>query len=397
MVSKKSVTILGSTGSVGWKALEVIEAHEGVFSVEALTAWSNWEILAEQAKRFGASMAVIGDESYYQDLKDALAGESIHVGAGESALIEAAERPSSIVVAAISGVSGLRPTLSAAKRGARVALANKESLVAGGSLLMDCARRAGGEIFPLDSEHSALFRLLLGTKKDEVRRITLTASGGPFLHASDEDLASATPQQACRHPVWSMGKKISVDSATLMNKALELIEAHYLFAFPEDKIDVLLHPQSVVHAMVEKRDGSLVALMEPPDMRAPLRYALFFPDMPDAESDRPSPLFQTMKNLEFSQIDPSRFPAIRLARQVLQYERGAPIILNAGNELAVEAFLQRKIGFPKIIQIVEKTLESTWRDLKTASASSLDDIFQLDALARRDAQKHIAALEQSAA
>ncbi|MGP1395825.1 MAG: 1-deoxy-D-xylulose-5-phosphate reductoisomerase [Inquilinaceae bacterium] len=373
----RHVTILGSTGSVGASTVDLIARNPSRFSVEALTAHRNVARLAEQARRLRARQAVIADPDLYGTLRDALAGTGIAVAAGPQALIEAADRPADWVMSAIVGAHGLPPTLAAVRRGAKVALANKESLVCAGPLMLDLVRRHNAVLLPVDSEHNAIFQVLDQGGRDSVRRIILTASGGPFRSASAADMERATPSQAVAHPVWDMGAKISVDSATMMNKGLEIIEAALLFGMPADGIDVLVHPQSVVHSLVEYEDGSVLAQLGTPDMRTPIAYALAWPK----RIATPSPPLDlgAVGRLDFEPPDPVRFPALRLAREALEAGRGAPTILNAANEIAVGAFLAGRIGFLDIARLVEDTLAAVAnRDL-----DSLEAMHDIDAEARR--------------
>ena len=350
----RAVTILGSTGSVGCSTVDLLERNPDSFRVEALTAARNVELLADQARRLGARYAVIADPQRYDALREALAGSGIEVGAGPEALVEAAARPADWVMAAIVGYAGLAPTLVAAERGAIVALANKESMVCSGDLLLDAVARSGGSLVPVDSEHSAIFQVLDRSQAHAVERLLLTASGGPFRKSSQAEMEAASPQQAVAHPNWSMGAKISVDSATMMNKGLEMIEAYYLFGVPDDRIEIVVHPQSVIHSMVAYFDGSVLAQLGTPDMRTPIAYALGWPRRIAAPSPRID--WHRLGALTFEPPDPERFPALRLAREALQAGGLAPAILNAANEVAVDAFLSQRIGFLDIARIVERTL-----------------------------------------
>ena len=350
----RSVTILGATGSVGRSTLALIDEAPELFRVEALTAWGRVEELAALARRHRARLAVVGDELAYPSLAAALAGTDIEAAAGAAALEEAARRPADWVMAAIVGAAGLRPTLAAVRRGALVALANKECLVCAGRLFLREVAGHGATLLPVDSEHNAIFQALAGGRTG-IRRLVLTASGGPFRAWTQEAMAAATPEQAVSHPNWSMGAKISVDSATMMNKGLEVIEAHHLFGVAEDAIDVLVHPQSIVHSLVAFADGSSLAQLGEPDMRIPIAHALGWPrrlttSLPDLDLGRRPPL-------EFSPPDLVRFPALRLAREALRAGGAAPTVLNAANEVAVAAFLERRIGFLDIARTVGRTLE----------------------------------------
>ena len=377
LAAPRRVTILGSTGSVGCNTLDLIERQPEAFAVEALTANDSVGRLAEQARRVGAKLAVVADSSRYQDLKEALAGSGVEVAAGARAVAEAADRPAEWVMAAIVGAAGLAPTLAAVRRGAIVALANKETLVCAGSLMTSEVVRHGATLLPVDSEHNAIFQVLDFEHLDAVDRITLTASGGPFRTLSRAAMAEVTPEQAVAHPNWDMGAKISVDSATMMNKGLELIEAHHLFGLDEARIDILVHPQSVVHSMVAYSDGSVLAQMGQPDMRTPIAYTLAWPERMAAPVARLD--LAEIGQLTFEAPDSARFPALRLARQALRAGGSAPTILNAANEVAVAGFLDGRLGFLGIADVVERTLET----IATVSLGGLDDVWQIDREARR--------------
>ncbi len=377
LAAPRRVTILGSTGSVGRNTLDLIERQPEAFAVEALTANDSVGRLAEQARRVGAKLAVVADNSRYQDLKDALAGSGVEVAAGARAVAEAADRPAEWVMAAIVGAAGLAPTLAAVRRGAIVALANKETLVCAGSFMITEVVRHGATLLPVDSEHNAIFQVLDFEHLDAVDRITLTASGGPFRALSRAAMVEVTPEQAVAHPNWDMGAKISVDSATMMNKGLELIEAHHLFGLAEARIDILVHPQSVVHSMVAYSDGSVLAQMGQPDMRTPIAYTLAWPERMAAPVARLD--LVEIGQLTFEAPDSVRFPALRLARQALRAGGSAPTILNAANEVAVAGFLDGRLGFLGIADVVERTLET----IATVSLDGLDDVWQIDREARR--------------
>ncbi len=376
---RKSLTILGSTGSIGCNTIDLIGRCPEDYRIVALTAYNSAEMLAEQARRLRPELVVIGDERRYGDLQSALAGTGIEVAAGAQALIEAAERPADWVMAAIVGAAGLAPTLAAVRRGAMVALANKETLVCAGELMMAEVTRCGATLLPVDSEHNAIFQVLEQDRRETIERIILTASGGPFREWSLAEMAGATPEQAVAHPNWDMGDKISVDSATMMNKGLELIEAHYLFAMPEPQIEVLVHPQSVVHSMVAYRDGSVLAQMGQPDMRTPIAYTLAWPRRMAVAGERLD--LAAIGNLSFEAPDPGRFPTLRIARESLDAGGGAPTVLNAANEVAVEAFLAGQLGFLDIARVVENTLEA----MPARPPSSITEVLELDREARRRA------------
>ncbi|OHC75267.1 MAG: 1-deoxy-D-xylulose-5-phosphate reductoisomerase [Rhodospirillales bacterium RIFCSPLOWO2_12_FULL_58_28] len=376
----RSVTILGSTGSIGCNTVDLIQRNPKSFIVEALTANQNVALLAEQALKLRPKIAVTADPSRFDDLKKALAGSSIEVAAGAEAVIEAASRPADIVMVSIVGAAGLAPALAAIRRGAIIGLANKECLVSAGDLMMKEVRRYGANMIPVDSEHSAIYQVFESERAASVERIILTASGGPFREMSSSDMAHVTPEQAVAHPNWSMGAKISVDSATMANKGLELIEAHHLFSMPEDRIDVLVHPQSVVHGLVAYNDGSVLAQMGTPDMRTPISYALGWPDRMASPSPRLS--LAEVGKLTFEAPDLVRFPALKLARQALQNGGGAPTVFNAANEVAVHHFLGRRIGFLDIVRIIEQVLEK----VPARRLESLDDVDDIDDAARRAAE-----------
>jgi len=377
---KRRVTILGSTGSIGCNTAELLAADRESYAVEALVALRNAERLAEQAKRLDARFAVIADESQYGVLKEALAGTGIETACGTEAVVEAARRPADWVMAAIVGAAGLAPTLAAVRRGAFVALANKEVLVCAGDLVTAEAKQYKATLLPVDSEHNAIFQCFDVKQRGAIEKIVLTASGGPFRTASVEAMASATPAQAVKHPNWSMGAKISVDSATMMNKGLEVIEAHHLFDLDSDKLDVVVHPQSVVHGLVYYTDGSVLAQLGSPDMRTPIANARGWPDRIPAPSPRLN--LAKLAKLTFEEPEPERFPALRLARAALIAGGGAPTVLNAANEIAVAAFLDQRIGFLDIAATVERALER----LAGRRIGSLDDVYALDRETRATAR-----------
>jgi 1-deoxy-D-xylulose-5-phosphate reductoisomerase len=382
----RSVTILGSTGSIGVQTLDVVEAlctREGLdVQVAALAAGRNVERLAAQVLRFRPRYVAVADEQAAALLRERLgsAGAGLDIGVGTEGLIAAAQYPADTVVSAVSGARGLLPTWHAVKRGARVALANKESLVAGGKLVMSLARTAGAQIIPVDSEHSALFQCLLAGQKGEVEAYVLTASGGPFRTWSKERMAAVTPKDALRHPNWTMGAKITVDSATLMNKGLEVIEAHHLFDAPYDMIKVVIHPQSAVHSMVAYRDGSVVAQLGPADMRIPIQYALTYPERTAAHWPRLD--LVELGTLTFERPDEDRFPCLRLAYEAGRAGGAAPCVLNAANEVAVEAFLAGRLPFSGIPALVEDVLASR----ADPEPARLEDVFETDAAARESAR-----------
>jgi 1-deoxy-D-xylulose-5-phosphate reductoisomerase len=374
----KKISILGATGSVGKSTLDLIERSPEHFEVVALTASVNATALADAARRTNAKLAVIADESRLAELEAALRGTDCRAAAGERALVEAASGDTDLVMAAIVGCAGLRPTMAAVEAGRTVALANKEALVTAGELMTEAAHRSGATLLPVDSEHNAIFQSLAGGRIEHVSRIILTASGGPFRTASDEAIRNATPAQAVAHPNWSMGAKISVDSATLMNKGLELIEAHYLFGLPSKQIDILIHPQSVIHSLVEYVDGSVLAQLGSPDMRIPIAYALAWPDRMPTPAQRLD--LAAISRLDFGEPDAGRFPALRLAREALEEGGSAPAVLNAANEVAVATFLDGKIAFPEISRLVEAALQEN----DSRAPQSIEDVFEIDRKVRRE-------------
>lgn len=373
----RRISILGATGSVGKSALDLIERHPERFEVVSVTAATNAEALADIARRTGAKLAVIADESRRPELDELLAGSNCRVEAGEEALTQAACCEADLVIAAIVGCAGLRAVMAAVEAGRTVALANKEALVTAGELMTRSAQASGSTLLPIDSEHNAIFQCLAGNRAEDVSRIVLTASGGPFRTASAELIAGATPAQAVAHPNWSMGAKISVDSATMMNKGLELIEARYLFGLTSDRIDVLVHPQSVVHSLVEFVDGSVLAQLGTPDMRIPIAYALAWPERIDTPAKRLD--LASVGRLEFEAPDLKRFPALRLARDALEAGGAAPIVLNAANEVAVARFLAGELSFPAIAKVVERALGRC----AFAAPSSIDEVLDIDGETRR--------------
>jgi 1-deoxy-D-xylulose-5-phosphate reductoisomerase len=378
--AERSVTLLGATGSVGASTVDLLKREGKRYRVEAVSANKSSAALAALARQLGARFAAVGDPACYGDLKDALAGTGIEVGAGESGLIEAAERPAEWVLGAITGAAGLKPTLAAADRGAIVALANKETLVCAGDLFMRRAAASGATILPVDSEHNALFQAMSGSRREDVRRVILTASGGPFRTTSADAIRVATVEQALKHPNWSMGPKITIDSATLMNKGLEVIEAHHLYSLPSDQIDVLVHPQSIVHSLVEFCDGSMIAQLGSPDMRIPIAYCLAWP----GRITGPAPRLDLARaaTLSFEEPDLARFPALALARRALEAGGAAPTVLNAANEVAVAEFLARRLNFAGISALVEATLEAAMSRNWTSEPKSVEDALSIDHNAR---------------
>lgn len=353
---KKSVSILGVTGSVGQSTADIIASDPDRFDVDVITAHKNWELLSETARRLRAKRVVIGDEQYADKLSDSLKGTDIIVYHGELATEECVAADTDLTVAAISGFAGLKPLLHAMKNSSAVAIANKEPLVAAGHLVMQAAEDYGTSILPIDSEHNAIFQVFDFDHPESIKRIILTASGGPFLRASEEEIANATPEQAVAHPNWDMGAKISVDSATMVNKALEVIEAHILFKMPAEKIDVVIHPQSVVHSFVEYTDGSVLAQMGPSDMRTPIAHALAWPERMTTPGETID--VTQLSSLEFEEADRTRFGALAMAYECLERGQAACLTMNTANEVAVDAFLQREIAFPDILACVRYAIDN---------------------------------------
>lgn len=373
----RSISILGSTGSVGRQTLDVVAQHAKNFQVVALACGRNVDMLIQQARAFKPKFVAIADDASYTKLKQALADmPSVSVAAGDEAVLEAARLDAEVTMAAIVGIAGLLPTMAAIKRGRVVAFASKETLVAAGGLMMEAVQKHGTTFLPVDSEHNAIFQVLHGQDLAAVKRIVLTASGGPFREWSLEKMKRATPEQAIAHPTWAMGQKISVDSATLMNKALEVIEAHHLFAMPSAQIDVVIHPQSVVHGLVEYADGSFLAQMGPADMRTPIAVCLGWPRRIETSGARLD--IMALSKLDFAAPDTARFSALRLVREVLAGSLADSVIFNAANEIAVDAFLKRKIGFTDILDNIERILN----DSHKPAINSLDDVMALDAATR---------------
>ncbi|SFL52151.1 1-deoxy-D-xylulose 5-phosphate reductoisomerase [Bradyrhizobium sp. NFR13] len=379
--SLRSITVLGATGSIGDSTMDLLRASPERYQVEALTANGNVEGVVKLAKEFNARFVAVADESKLGELRAALAGTGIASGAGDSAIVEAAERPADWLMAAVSGAAGLKPALAAVDRGATVALANKECLVCAGDFFMDRAAKAGACILPADSEHNALFQALASGSREELTRVIITASGGPFRTWAAADIEQATLTQALKHPNWSMGQKITIDSASMMNKGLEVIEASYLFALAPDEIDVLVHPQSIIHGMVEFRDYSVMAQLGSPDMRTPIAHCLGWPDR---ISGRAAPLdLAKIGSLTFEAPDYARFPGLKLAYDALRTGSGATTVYNAANEIAVAAFIAQKIRFGAIARLVEATMNEWVRAGNLAPLSSADDAIAVDHKARK--------------
>jgi 1-deoxy-D-xylulose-5-phosphate reductoisomerase len=377
----RTLSILGATGSVGQSTLDLVRRNPGQFHVEALTAHQNVDGLAAAARATGAKLAVIGDETLLGDLRAALAGCDTEAAAGASAVIEAARRGADVTMAAIVGCAGLAPVMAAIESGKAIAFANKEALVSAGPIMIDAAKRFGATLLPVDSEHNAIFQCLDQSAPKGVARIILTASGGPFRTWTVDQIAAATPDQALKHPNWSMGAKITIDSASMMNKGLELIEAHYLFEMPSARLDVLFHPQSVIHSMVEYIDGSVLAQLGAPDMRIPIAHCLAWPER--METPMPKLDLAQIGRLDFEAPDLVRFPCLRIAREAMEAGGACPAILNAANEIAVAAFLDRRIGFLDIAKIVHQTLDR----YQPVNVMTLADVMTIDSEARSVARR----------
>ena len=380
----RRISILGATGSIGRSTLDLVERSPERFEIVALTAQTKVDALADAARRTGAKLAVIADPERLDELRGKLSGTGCRAACGPTGLVEAATGDADWVMAAIVGCAGLLPTMAAIESGKTVALANKEALVTAGSIMTDAAARSGATLLPVDSEHNAIFQCLAGSRRDDVSRLVLTASGGPFREYSLDEMRSATPSQAVAHPRWSMGAKISVDSATLMNKGLELIEAHHLFGLPSDRIDVVVHPQSVVHSLVEFVDGSLLAQLGSADMRIPIAYTLAWPERMATPAKKLS-LADTGR-LDFEAPDLERFPALRLAREALERGGGAAVVLNAANEIAVEAFLKERIGFCDISRLVEQMVGA----IDAPAPRSVEEVVALDRESRERSSSFVA-------
>ncbi len=382
------ISLLGSTGSIGASTLDVVAREPGRYVVEALVAGSDAAKLAEQARAVGARVAVVADPSRRAELAERLAGSGIETGAGPAAVVEAASRPVDVSVSAIVGAAGLAPSVAALDAARTIALANKETLVCAGGLYTRAAAARGVRILPVDSEHNAIFQVLETRNMDEVTEIILTASGGPFRELGAAALERVTPEMALRHPNWSMGRKITIDSATLMNKGLELIEAHHLFGVGADRLGVLVHPQSVIHGLVRYSDGSLLAELGSPDMRTPIGYCLAWPER------RPVPVkpldLAALGQMTFEAPDRARFRCLALAEAAMARGGGAPCVLNAANEVAVAAFLDRRIGFTGIALVVSATVEAAERAGELGEPTSLEAAAALDAAARRRADEVVA-------
>lgn len=376
----KNIAILGATGSIGCSTLEVVRNNPDLLSVRALTGGKNWQLLAKQALECQPDLVVIADKSAYGDLRSALSGSKIRVEAGDEAIVAAVELQSlDAVVAAIVGSAGLSPVMAAIDKGLQICLANKETLVVGGSLVMQAVKHAGVDLLPVDSEHSAIFQCLQGAQANPLHKIIITASGGPFRKFNGEQLTKVTPEQALKHPNWDMGGKITIDSSTLMNKGLEVIEAHWLFDADYDNIEVVVHPQSIIHSLVEFSDGSVIAQLGWPDMKLPIQYALSWP----ARWSPPLPALDLVKVscMTFEPPDPMRFPCLAYAYEAGRAGGIMPCVLNAANEIAVAAFLKRQIGFMAIPAVIRKTMDS----FKNEPVTSVTQLLEVDAQARETA------------
>jgi 1-deoxy-D-xylulose-5-phosphate reductoisomerase len=377
----RSVTLLGATGSIGSSTIDLLRRDPAHYRVEAVTAHREAKSLARLARELNARFAAIADPAAYGELKAELSGSGVEAAAGAEAVVEAARRPADWVMAAITGAASLAPTLAAAERGATVALANKECLVCAGALFMRRAAASGATVLPVDSEHNAIFQALSAGRREDLRRIVLTASGGPFRTWPLEAIRKVSVEQALKHPIWSMGPKITIDSATLMNKGLELIEAQHLFALGPDQLDVVVHPQSIVHGLVEFRDGSVIAQLGSPDMRIPISHCLAWP----VRMATPAPRLDLAQvtTLSFEEPDVERFPALAIARRALAAGGAAPTILNAANEIAVREFVERRLGFCEIPALVEATLELSERRGEMSEPQSIEEAVAIDHNARR--------------
>lgn len=378
---RRNIIILGSTGSIGESAIRLIELHPDKFHVTAIAAYNNVEKLAAQALRLRCKRAVIGNEALYNDLKALLSGTDIEVAAGMEAVVEAAQMPADIVIAAIVGAAGLLPTLAAIKCGTTVALANKECLVCAGDIVMQAVKDHNATLLPVDSEHSAIFQTIDAGKPDTIEKIIITASGGPFREYSYEQMQKVTIEEALRHPVWNMGAKISIDSATMMNKGLEIIEAWHLFPVTTSQIEVLIHPESIIHSMVSYIDGSVLAQLGTPDMITPIAYALAWPERITSGAAKLD--LASIGKLTFFAPDTGRFPALRICREALNAGGSSPAVLNAANEIAVARFLKKEVAFTDIIRIIETTLAQ----IPSKALHSIDDVIEVDNQAREMAAK----------
>ncbi len=387
----KHLSILGSTGSIGSNTLKVVEMFPERFTVKAMTAKKNIRLIAKQIEQFNPELAVVYDEKGAQDLKDRLpTGTKVEIMYGAEGYIAAATQPSvDMVVTAMVGAAGLMPTLAAIDEGIDIALANKETLVMAGDIVMKRADESGVQILPIDSEHSAIFQCISGSRKADLKKIILTASGGPLIHRPKNEFNKIKPKDALKHPTWQMGEKISIDSATLMNKGLEILEAKHFFGVSQDRIEVLIHPQSIVHSMVAYHDGAVIAQLGVPDMRGAIAYALSWPER--LPLDQPLPDFQNIGALTFERPDLNRFPCLQMAFDVCQAGGTLPVVLNAANEVAVQTFLNQAISFDKIPEIIRDTIDQHIN----VSNPSLSDILETDRWARKQAEKKITEMTNS--
>lgn len=377
----KYITILGSTGTIGQNTLDLISRNREKYSVIAMTGNHNIELLAKQAIEFNARFVATAAADQYQNLKSALSGTGIECAAGEDAVLEAATRPVDITMAAIVGVAGLKPTLKALESCKTLALANKECLVSAGQIFMNKAKKSGVNLIPVDSEHSAAFQCLSGQDQNTISKLTLTASGGPFRTFTNDQLMNVTREQALQHPNWEMGAKISIDSATMMNKGLELIEARYLFDLKVDQINMVVHPQSIIHCLLSFKDGSMLAQLSEPDMRVPIAYSLSWPER--METQIAAVNLAELGQMTFEQGDETRFPCLRLAREVLENDDHSGPVLNAANEIAVEAFLKDRCSFRDIPQLIESVLQKMKPSQAQSVSPDLNDILDIDAQTRQ--------------
>ncbi len=379
--TEKRVTILGATGTIGQNTLDLINRNRNQFKVAALTGHNNIDLLARQAKSYNAEFVAVADPEKYQQLKSALEGTTVECGAGQDAILQAAAWPADICMAAIVGVAGLPPTLKAMESTKLIALANKECLVSAGSLFMAKAQAHGATILPVDSEHAAAFQCLVGENRQNINKLTLTASGGPFINNTKDEISRATIKEALNHPNWDMGAKITIDSATLMNKGLELIEAKYLFDLKPDQLDMLVHPQSIIHCLLSFRDGSVMAQMSTPDMRVPIAYSLAWPERMTTPIEPIN--LADIGQMTFKKADPERFPCLALASNALYKTEQLGPVLNAANEIVVEAFLAEQIPFHAIPEIIEQVMEKSEKEASTINPDNLNDILELDGWARK--------------
>ncbi|MGI9371369.1 MAG: 1-deoxy-D-xylulose-5-phosphate reductoisomerase [Hyphomicrobiales bacterium] len=381
----RTVTVLGSTGSIGNSTLDVIDHNHEQFRVVALVANSNVELLAKQAIACGAELAVTADESKKEELAALLQGTSVEVAAGAQAVLDAARRPADLTLAAIVGAAGLEPTLAAAEQGNIIALANKECLVCAGDVFLNALQKSGAELLPVDSEHSAVYQVFEKSQEAQVEKVILTASGGPFRTTAKEELATVTPEQALNHPNWDMGPKITIDSSTLMNKGLELIEAFYLFPVSANQLDAVIHPQSIVHSMVTYKDGSVLAQLGEPDMRTPIAYALGWPNRISTPVKRLD--LTDLGQLTFEAIDSSKFPAVSLCLGCLERGGSATTVMNAANEIAVSSFLRNKIRYLQITNLIDETLNAAEKNGMIAQLETLEDVSEADRYGRQKASE----------